>query len=248
MRVDAVRCFFFFLLVSLWWIAPVSGQPGQGTLPQNSYEDAVIKAFGLDQDLVNGVQYFDRYSKYKGIPYFMSIGFESGELTLQDKKFYDIKLRYDLLSQRVEIEYDHPHGGFNWMVAVTDHIEVFRLKGFTFRKMTLEVSGEKFYQEIRTDHFTCFVHWEKRLAPIQNDLFYSHEFSDMNATCLLELDGKVSQFKNRKGLAELFPEHLQKQVRQLLKQHQFKVLSATPQDMVVTMNAVANLLKSVLVP
>ncbi|MEN8227510.1 MAG: hypothetical protein ABFS38_05090 [Bacteroidota bacterium] len=229
-------------------IQPVCAQ--QQTVPANgiSYVELVEQSFGLDQDLINGIQYFDRYMGYKGVPYFVSIGFMDGELTIKERVYQDVRIRYDLFSQSVEVEYDYFFGGASWLVAVTDHIEAFKFGEYPFIKLDIEESSGKFYQVIRTNQFTCYVHWEKKILPIQNDQFFTEEFSAPKSTCLLEMNGEINVFKNRKSFAELFPEHQRKEIKRLYRKNQFRVKKASPNELVYHMNAVANLIKNGTLP
>ncbi len=211
---------------------------------RNPFIALVEQYFGLDQNLINGAQYYDRYEGCKGVPFFMSIGFMEGDITIKKRLYQDVRIRYDMLSQCVEVEYDFFYGGNSWLVAVTDHIEAFQIGEYHFMKLNLEGPPGKFYQVIRTKRFTCYVHWEKKLSPLQNDPFFTHEFSDPKPTCLLDMDGEINKFKNRKAFAEQFPEHLQKEIKNLFKRNQFKVQRASPNELLLNMNAVGNLLSS----
>jgi len=46
-----------------------------------TYTDLVKMGYGLDQDLVNGLQYYNRYIRCKGDPYFQSNHFRKGSIT-----------------------------------------------------------------------------------------------------------------------------------------------------------------------
>ena len=91
------------ILISIW-IQPVSGQQVQGADNQFSYTDLVKQSYGYDQNLINGVLYYNRYVRCKGLPYLIGNDFVDGELTIQGKNYQDVKIRYDILSQCVYLE------------------------------------------------------------------------------------------------------------------------------------------------
>lgn len=228
-------------ILMLFAVHPAYGQMKRNGEKQINYADLVQQSFGIDQELVNGTQYFDRYTNYRGVPYFLSVAFEEGTLILQDRVYGGIKLRYDILAQNLEIEYYSPYVGYNWLVIVTDHVEGFEIRGFPFRKLELEEPGEKFYQVIQTGQFTCYVHWEKKLQALLSNPLYAYEFSDSKSTCLLEMNDRIAPFRNRATLVAQFPEQFQKEIKRLLKRNRFKVKGATPGELVQNMHAVSNL-------
>lgn len=225
-------------------IGPVLGQQPAVPETRNHYVEVVERSFGYDQDLINGVQYFDRYMGYKGVPYFMSIGFVDGEMTIRDKLYRNVRIRYDLYSQVVEIEYENFYGGFSWLLTVADHVKAFQMGEFVFEKLNLDGQSTGFYQVIRTRQFTSYIAWKKRLTPLQNDQRFTHVFSELSSSSFLEMDGAIHPYNNRKELVGLFPEHMRKEINRFLKRNQFNVKGASPNEMVLSMNAVSNLMQS----
>jgi len=75
MRLDtlkvAIGTNLFFLFATL---------AGQGTFP-----DLVENAYGLDQVLVNGIQYSNRYMRSEGNPYFQEDSFKNGSISINGK-------------------------------------------------------------------------------------------------------------------------------------------------------------------
>ncbi len=242
MILEALKAVVAAIIFLSMGIQPVSGQQIQGDDNRFFYADLVKQSYGHDQNLINGVLYFNRYVRCKGKPYLGSNNFVDGELTIQGKIYHDVKIRYDILSQCVEIAYFNKQGNRNWLFTVTDHVESFLLGEYLFKKLSLEGHTGKFYQVIRTGPFTCFVHREMKLLPLQNDPHNSRVFSEVHATCLLEMDGKITLFKNRKSFSELFPPHQQKEIRRLFKTNHFKIKKAFPAEMVRNMNGVADIL------
>lgn len=241
---DALKAVVAALIFLSLWIQPVSGQRVQEPDNQFSYANLVNQFYGHDQSLINGILYYNRYPHCKGVPYLMSDDFVDGELTVQGKIYPDVKIRYDILSQYVEIAYINMQGSGNWLFTVADHVEAFQVGEYQFLKLNLDGQSGKFYQVIRTGLFTCYIHWEKRLLPLQNDQVFTRAFSEIDATNRLEMDGEINIFKNRKTFLELFPLNLQSEIKRLLRKNRIKFRHPSPDEMVRNMNLVADLLKN----
>lgn len=244
MTIDPSKAVVAAILFLYIWSQPVSGQQVHSAGDQSGYADLVKHFYGPDQILINGVLYYNRYARCKGHPYLMSNDFMDGELTLQGRNYPDLKLRYDISSQCVELSYLNMQGSRNWLFTATDHVEAFRLGEYLFANLDLDGLSRKFYQVIRNGFFTCYIHWEKRLLPIQNDLDFTNKFTAADADFLMEMDGKTYIFKSRKSLTQLFPAEIQKQIRRIFRRNHLKIKQATPEEMVRNMNAVADLLKT----
>ncbi|MCK4745443.1 MAG: hypothetical protein KAT15_00330 [Bacteroidales bacterium] len=223
--------------VSLFFVFSIL--TGQGTFP-----DLVDHAFGLDQDLVNGVQYYNRYLRSQGHPYFLEDRFENGSVTVDGKLYQDVKLKYDLFSQRVELEYKTFSGGDNRLITVAEHMDAFRLGLYKFSRLELDGTTARFYQVIASDHFTCLVHWQKKLIPINSSTVYIEQFTKPSRTYWLELDGRTEPISNRKTFAKLFPLDKQQEIRRLIRQKHFSFRNATPDEIIRLIHEVSDLVKT----
>ena len=58
------------------------------------------------------------------------------------------------------------------------------------------------------------------------------------------MGGEIHLFKNKKDFVKLFPEGQQREIKRLLNRYQFRVQKASPDELVHTMNEVANLFKN----
>ena len=221
----------FFLLY-----APIAGQ--------ESFPDLVIQAFGLDQDLVNGVQYSNKYRNARGHPYFLEDKFQNGSVTVEGRKYEDVWLKYDLLSQHVEIEYEDFSGGKSRLITVAARMSAFNFGKYDFRKMTLQGDGELYYQAIRTSSFTCYIHWDKRLVPVHDGAGYTGQFSDPRTDCWLERDGTISRFHDRRSFAMLFGEELQKEIARFLKSEHISFRKSGPEELLHALNGIDQLVNS----
>ncbi len=232
MRLDvlkvAVGANLFFMFATL---------AGQGTFP-----DLVEYAYGLDQDLVNGIQYSNRYMMSQGHPYFLEDRFENGSVTIDGSIYQNVQLKYNLLSQHVEIEYKGFSGGTYRLLTVSDRMmEAFSLGTYEFRKLKIQEEPERYYQVINTRHFTCFVYWEKKLIPLDNSVIYIDHFTNPMFYYWLELNGETIAFNNRRTFARLFPRNMQQEILKLFRQRHISFRNVGPDKILRTMEMVANL-------
>lgn len=220
-----------------------SSLTGQGTFP-----DLVENAYGLDQNLVNGIQYSNRHLRTQGHPYFLEDRFENGDLTIEGSIYRDVQIKYNLLSQHVEISYENLSGGNNQLITVSERLPVFRLGTNEFRLLSINEEPEKYFQVINTKYFICYVHWEKALVSLNDNIAYGHRFTYPRLLYWLELDGETEAFHNRKSFIQLFPLNMQKEIKTLLRKLPFSFNDDSPEKIIRTMNEVAQLFDSEVQP
>ena len=208
-----------------------------------TYTDLVKKGYGLDQDLVNGLQYYNRYIRCKGDPYFQSNHFRKGSITIEGEIFYDVRLKFDIHSQHVELEYKNFSGGSNRVVTIFDRVDAFFCGEHQFQKLSLDKGSEKYYQVIPTACFTIYVFWEKELVPVSGNTTYTDQFTDARHSFWLNLNGEILPFNSRKDFTEYFPEEQKKEIKHLLKRNQFKFRTAQVGEVTRNMQAVCNLME-----
>jgi hypothetical protein len=213
--------------------------PGQSTFP-----DLVENAYGLDQELINGIQYYNRYLLCEGHPYFPEDRFAKGSLTINGKVYQNMRLKYDLLSQDVEIEYETFSGGNNRIFIVSERISAFSMDAYEFRRLKIPGDRESFCQVINTRNFTCYVHWEKKLVRLYNSVTHIYRFTYPECTCWLELGNEIKAFDNRKSFVRLFPVSIQQEIRKLLRRRGVSFRYVSPDEIIRTMHAVDNLVNS----
>jgi len=226
----AIGANLFFLFATL---------SGQGTFP-----DLVENAYGLDQDLVNGIQYSNRYIRSEGHPYFPEDRFKNGSVSINGKIYQNVQLKYDLFSQRVEIKHDKISGRDYRYITISDRMEAFSFEMYEFRKLKIPEAPERYYQVINTRHFTCFVYWEKKLIPLDNSVIYINHFTNPSFYYWLELNGEITAFNSRRTFARLFPENIQREILKLLRQRHISFRNVGPDKILRTMEMVANLLNT----
>lgn len=208
------------------------GQQSSETDAATGFAGEVKVIFSPDQQLVNGVQYIYRYQRCLGHPYFGENELLAGTLKLNGREFRDLHLKYDLVTQDLELEYSGNTGMSNRIIVVQDFVEEFKIGSYRFMKMAVEERPERYYQVVSTPQFTCYIHWLKRLVPVADNINYLNECTDADRIYVLEMDGRANGFRNRKGFLSLFPERERKEIRRMMNRFQFKLNSASAGELV----------------
>jgi len=174
---------------------------------------------GLDQELINGIQYYNPYYNVEHHPFYIEEEFFQGFIVLSGKMYDDVHLNYDIYSQYLILEYQIISGGINKIILSPAHTEAFQLGGKKFEKLILDEQGLLFYQVIRVQGFTCYMHWEKFIRERQSDNQITEYFTDPHRTYLLDINGKVYPFRNRNTFASLFSGVNKKDIKKYMKQN-----------------------------
>lgn len=221
---------FAFLLAGIY--PHLWGQNFSQSVAVKSFAEEVYGIYRPDQQLVNGVQYINRYPRCHGHPYFGEDQLHPGKLTLSGRNYGDLQLKYDLVAQDLELEYTNATGMTNRIIVVPDFVEEFTIGTCFFRKMAIRESVERYYQVVTMPHFTCYIHWYKKLIPVVDNLNNMNECTDADRIYWLEHEGRVDGFRNRKSYLAIFPESSRKAIRRMLSSDQFRFKSATTGELV----------------
>ena len=233
--------FAIFLFVHIF-LSPVFGQQSTSQVDHGSYAQLVNKGYGLDQDLINGLQYYNKHKLSTGHPYYQNNQFRKGSISIEGEIFSDVSLKYDIHSQNVEMEYENLSGGSNQVITIFDRVDAFILGEYQFQKLSFEEGSAKYYQVISTACFTIYVFWEKELLPLNGSTTHVEQFADAKHTLWLDLDGVLSPFNSRKDFSQRFPEEDQKEIKRLLSRNQFRFRTAQVDEIIHNMESVCNLL------
>ena len=192
------------LLVLIFSISTLSSKvKSQANLPKSVALDSlshyVGMKYGLDQGLINGFQYFQRYVMYKGDPYFQENTFRNGSVSLHGEEYRDLHLKYDIYSQHLELEFTDFQKRYNQLIIDSIHIDSFRLGGYQFKKMAMPDGKHLFYQVLESGPVTGYIHWSKIATTVSGDMQHSHQFSDPVGTYFLRHIGQIHAFSNKKS-------------------------------------------------
>ena len=199
------------------------------------FESAVDGAFGMDQELVNGSQYYNRHLQAAGHPYFIINSYRDGSVSIRDRLFEDVRLKYDIYYQQVLLEYTNFSGAPNQLILVSELVDYFSLGNNFFEKRE-GMQGAGFYQKIETQSFTCYVHWRKRLDPDKSQASITEKFSGERRHYSILVDGEEIGLSNKKQLVRCFDPLLQKELKQVLRERRFLFRRSSPEIIVRIMH------------
>ncbi len=238
-----------FLVVLIFCLAAFSSRvrsqtPVAESIALDSLSRYVGMKYGLDQSLINGYQYYQRYVMFKGDPYFQGNSFRNGSVSMRGEEYGDLHLKYDIYSQHLELEYTDFQNRYNQLIIDSIHIDSFRMGGYPFRKMAMPDEMPQFYQVVESGPVTGYIHWSKIATTVSGDLQYSHQFSDPVTTCFLGYGGEIHAFSNSKSFTALFPESLQPDLRKYIRKNRISFRTADPENIEQLLQYVAQLLET----
>ena len=218
---------------------PLAGQEPDGA---PSYAELVEWAYGQDQELVNGLQYYNRHPRSLGHPYLLEGWVHQGTVNLRGKLYAGLWLKYDIHSQHVEVEYQTVNGGDNQVILVSDRVRNFSIGNYYFERLKLEEGPAKYYQVLGGGRIIIFIRWHKNLVPVSGDSRFIEEFTAPKRSYLLELDGTIYPFSSKKSFVKLFPNSMQKDMKKLVKSNNLQIRTTSTEQLELFIIAASNLL------
>jgi len=213
-----------------------------GTLEgQLTFQERVSGAFGSDQELVNGIQFSNHYGRIDGQPYFLDGKFRDGSVYVNSQWYTHVTLRYNLYSQKVEIEYRTAEDNLNQFMSVAEKMSSFSMNGHLFKRMEFPDEAPVYYQVISSGSSVCYIGWKKKLGISKTSSNKENEFSLPEMSYFLKLDQKLARFHNRKTFKEAFPEQMQKEILKLVKQYKFSFKHPTVNEVETLIQAALQL-------
>lgn len=204
----------------------------------------VHQKYGLDQDLYSGTQYFQRYTMYKGHPYFPENSFYDGSISLHGETYDGVRLKYDIYSQQVVLEYTDFENRYNQLIIDSTRIDSFCLNGYSFKKITMPDGIPLLYQVFESDPVAAYVHWNKTAITYSSDLQYTHRFSKTAGTFNFRYGGQIRTVNNRKSLISVFPDYLSRPLRKYFRKEKLSFREAEPEDLQHLIQFIADQLNS----
>ena len=203
------------LIICILFAVTVTALDGQAT-----YTELVARTFGTDQELVNGIQFSNHYGRIDGDPYFLDSRFRAGSVHVNNQLYEPVLLRYNLYSQKVEIEYRTIEGNLNQYMSVPELMPSFSMEGYTFMHMEFQGETPGYYLEVSNGEYKGYIGWRKELR-ISHNSSRDYEFTDAMISYWLMLERQPVAFHNRKTFLEIFPEQMRRRVSKFLKQQKY---------------------------
>jgi len=206
------------------------------------YVALVEWAYGQDQELVNGLQYYNRHPRSLGHPYLLEGWVHQGSVSLRGKLYPGIWLKYDIYNQHVEVEYRTMNGADNQVILVSDRVDNFSIGSYFFEKLKLEEDKEQFYQVIGEGRMVWYIRWKKNLVPMSGDSRFMEEYTSPKRSYLVKLEGSFHPFNTQKSFVQIFPKDKQKDLKKLIKNNKIQIRTASTEQIELFIMAASNLI------
>ena len=223
---------FYLMVFTLLFPGSLCGQGG--------FAEMVDRAFGSNQELVNGIQFTNQYIRSEGHPYWIDGGFKIGSVCINDQWFEQLQLRYNLFSQKLELGYLTPEGHMNQIITVPENINAFFLGGYMFRRVQIGEEASAYYQVVSAGATTCYIRWSRDLLGTKSS---GTSFSPIHREYWMQHGEQWLHFKNQKSYVRAFPKEQKRAFKKLLKQQDFYFWRATTGEMVEMLLASIRLLE-----
>lgn len=185
---------------------------------QLTFEEMVDRTFGSDQGLVNGIQFSNQYILIEGNPYFFDGRFRIGSVLIGDQFYEYVRLRYNLYTQKVEIEYLAPEGHMNQLITVPEQMPAFILEGYVFRRMQIGEEEPAYYMVLSSGKTSCYIGWSLEAMGGGNT---QRSFGPLERKFWIQQGEYWTDFHNRKSYIEAFGPERKKEFKDLLKSKKF---------------------------
>ena len=219
----------FFCLYSLFLTNIINAQ-GNKEVSVSALTKLFTEKYGTDQNLINGIKYYDPNPKAPGNAFFEPDEFSKGWIVINGKQYNDLDLKFDICRQNVVLSYSCNRGK-EVLVLNKCAISEFCIKNKVFVKYILPGLPEGFYQEIKDGNITSLYYWHKKLIPRTNSLESAYEYSEQKRKSYLLINGQLFSYKNNRSYIRCFPEKAQKQIKEFVKEKHFNVKNITDINM-----------------
>ena len=214
------------LIIGIFFAFMVTDLYGQAT-----FSEMVVRTYGTDQELVNGIQFSNHYGRIDGHPYFLDDRFRTGSVYVNNQVYEPVMLRYNLYSQKVEIEYRTIDGNLNQYMSVPELMPSFSMEGYNFRHMEFPGEAPGYYLEVSTGEHKGYIGWSKELK-LAHSSSRDYEFTAEMISYWLVLEQQPAPFHNRKTFLEIFPAEMRSDLARLLKARKYSFKHPSVQEAV----------------
>jgi len=193
-------------------------------------EQLISESYGPDQDLINGIEYFNLHIHSSGHKFLDEDQYYQGRVAIDKKVYRNVFLKYDLLNQQVLLLIDHPLGGNKQIILNNIRINAFEINERIFHKYTFPGSGTLFYQVIGNDEMACLYHFRKQEIPRAIDQYNLSEFTNVQRKSYLHWQSELHAFKGTRSFIRIFPDH-QSQIKSYIRQNKLNIKNLNDTEM-----------------
>ncbi|MCD4710070.1 MAG: hypothetical protein K8R52_04435, partial [Bacteroidales bacterium] len=166
--------------------------------------------------------------------------FRTGSVCINDQWYEQVKLRYNLYSQKLELEYFTPEGHRNQIMTVPEYITAFFLEGYAFRRMQIGEELPAYFQVVSSGSTTCYIRWGKDLLGSESS---GTRFGPIVREYWMQQGEQWMNFHDQRSYVRAFPREQKRAFKKLLKKQDFYFWRATTGEMVEMLLATFRLLE-----
>jgi len=222
-RAASILLFLFFIIAL----------QGQETYPEKVADDyrSFDRLYGLNQNLVNGVRYKPEYPGSEGHPFLDDRQIFTGGIRINDLRYPQVRLGYNIYNQSVVLEYLNFAGAPEQIVLHNESIDEFELDQKKFENLTFDMTGAAFFQVIEDKDLRCLYLWNKSLNRSTTSVSGFYIYSESKRKFFLWKNGQLYSFNSKKSFVKLFDPVHQKQIKQFFKQWHIQLKSISDSQM-----------------
>lgn len=208
---------------------------------QGAFAEQVDRAFGSNQELVNGIQFSNQYIRPEGHPYWFDGGFRTGSVCINDQWYEQLQLRYNIYTQKLELGYLTTEGFMNQIITVPENISAFYLEGYMFRRLQMGKDLSAYYQVFSIGDINFYIRWNKELLGTEST---GSRFDLVDRDYWIQDGESWKHFKGKTSYLAAFPPEQKKAFKKLLKRLDYSFQHATTEEMLALLEASFRLLEA----
>lgn len=184
-----------------------------------------------DHELINGRLLMPSRLKTYGHPYLGEDMFLIGNLTINNSKFADIPMKYDILDQKVVIEFSYEGMVKRPLILNNEFIQSFTLNGKQFIKKELPGMEERYLQEIAGDSIYCYYYFYKREEEKSEGPVLVRQIHPTKLSRYLKISNEYFSFRSRRTFFRIFNKNDKLLIKKYMKSNKINMKSISDEEM-----------------
>lgn len=213
--ISAIKLKVFYLIpLAFYFVSSFS----QTNTTDNTFSE-IEKLYGGNQIPLNGKLGDYLPGRDVNHPFFLLEDYQSGNITIHDSEYRDIKLRYNIFNQTIEVLYTDPRNAVFGLLPPPDFITTFDIGERTFGKYNFD-DRNMFYQEIYANKIRCLYLWTKKRSESSENRSYSRfEYHQSKRKSYILVNSKLISYTGNSSYIKIFPKKYKIQIKEFIKEH-----------------------------
>jgi hypothetical protein len=216
----------------------IHGQVNIGAAPVDNIKAITEKKLGLDDLLVNGIQYIPEYSKVAGSPEFEYIESSRAILYIKGQEFDGIRMAYDIVSDHALLIRDFGNGLENRITLYPAHVDSFVIGNHLFINPSNIFSNFKrtgYFEKLSDGEVQFLKKYRKSYLKIYDNNNRGKFTPQIVSFFLLEKDGNLVAIKSKGAFLRYFSSN-KKEIREYFKENKIDFRKSAVSDIRNLMN------------